>query len=82
MEKLLPGKYANDMVGVDQWRGGRVGSRLCVRQLEVEGLRSDLFAGTLDTFFIKYLFAKAASCRDFGVLVVDVSVAYYARSNR
>ena len=46
-------------------------SRLCVRQLKAEGIRSDLFAGTLDTFFIKYLLAKAPSCKEFGVLVVD-----------
>ena len=35
-----------------------------------------MFAGTQDTFFIKYLLAKAASCKDFGLLVVDVSVAF------
>ena len=39
-------------------------------------LRDDLFAGTPDTFFIKYLLAKAASCKDFGLLVVDISVAF------
>ena len=27
-------------------------------------------------FFIKYLLAKAASCKDFGILVVDISVAF------
>ena len=26
-------------------------------------------------FFIKYLFAKVASCKDFGLLVVDIRVA-------
>ena len=35
-----------------------------------------MFAGTPDTFFIKYLLAKAASCKDFGVLVIDISVAF------
>ena len=35
----------------------------------------NLFAGTPIMFFIKYLLAKAASCKDFGLLVVDVSVA-------
>ena len=40
-------------------------------QLKAEGLRDDLFAGTPNTFFIKYLLAKAASCKDFGVFVVD-----------
>ena len=57
-------------------------SRLCVRQFKAEGLRDDLFAGTPDTFFIKYLLAKAASCKDFGLLVVDISVAFmHARTD-
>ena len=47
--------YAYDMVWVDEWRGDRVRSRLCVRQFKAEGLRNDLFAGTRDTFSIKYL---------------------------
>ena len=51
-------------------------SRLCVSQSKAEGLRDDLFAGTVDTFFIKYLLAKAASCKDFGLLVVDISAAF------
>ena len=51
-------------------------SRLCVRQFKAEGLRDDLFAGTTDTFFTKHLLAKAASCNDFGLLVVDISVAF------
>ena len=42
------------MVWVDEWRGDRVRSRLCVRQFNAEGLRDDLFAGTPDTLFIKY----------------------------
>ena len=49
-------------------------SRLCVRQFKAEGLQDDWFAGTPDTFFIKYLLAKAASCKDFGILVIDISV--------
>ena len=57
-------------------------SRLCVRQFKAEGLRDDLFAGTPDTFFIKYLLARAASCKDFGVLVIDISVAFmHARTD-
>ena len=75
VEELPPGKHAYDMVWVDEWRGDRVRSRLCVRQFQTEELRDDLFAGTPDTFVIKYLLAKAASCKDFGVLVVDISVA-------
>ena len=46
--------YAYDMVWVDDWRGDRVRSRLCVRQFKAEGLRNDLFAGTRDTFSIKH----------------------------
>ena len=43
---------------------------------------TNLFAGTPDTFFIKYLFAKAASCKDFGILVIDISVAFmHARTD-
>ena len=30
VEDLPPGKYDNDMVWVDEWRGDRVRSRLCV----------------------------------------------------
>ena len=52
MDELPPRKNAYDMVGVDEWRGDRVSSRLCVRQFKAEGLRTDLFAGTPDTFFI------------------------------
>ena len=61
VEELPPGKYACDTVWVDEWRGDRVRSRLCVRQFKAEGLRDDLFAGTPDTFFIKYLLAKVAT---------------------
>ena len=76
VDELPPGKYAYDMVWVDEWRGDRVRSRLCVRQLKAEGFRHEyLFAGTLDMFLIKYLLAKAASCKEFGVLVVEISVA-------
>ena len=37
MEELPPRKYAHDMAKVDEWRGDRVRSRLCVRQFIVEG---------------------------------------------
>ena len=40
-----------------------------------EELRDDLFAGPPDTFFIKYLLAKAVSCKEIGLLVVNTSVA-------
>ena len=82
VEELPPGKHAKDMVWVDEWRGDQVRSRLCVRQFKAEGLRDDLFAGTPDTFFIKYLLAKAASCKDFGILVIDISFAFmHARTD-
>ena len=76
VDEFFPGKYANDMVWVDEWRGDRVRSRLCVRQFKAEGLWDDLFAGTPDTSFITYLLTKAASSKDFGLLVVDISVAF------
>ena len=63
VEELPPGKHACDMVGVDEWRGDRVRSRLCVRQFKAEGLKDDLFAGTPDTFFVKYLVAKLRVAR-------------------
>ena len=70
------------MVWVDEWRGDGVRSRLCVRQFKADGPRDDLFAGTPDTFFIKYLLARTASCKDFGLLVVDISVAFmHARTD-
>ena len=53
-----------------------------MRQFKAEGLRDDLFAGTPNTSFIKYLLAKAASCKDLGLLVVDISVAFkHARTD-
>ena len=82
VDKLPPGKHAYDMVWVDEWRGDPVRSRLCVRQFKAEGLIDDLFAGTPDTFFIQYLLAKAASCKNFGLLVFDISVAFmHARTD-
>ena len=82
VDDLPPRKHAYEMVWVDVWRGNRVRSRLCVRQFKAEGLRDNLFAGTPDTFFIKYLLEKAASCKDFGILVVDISAAFmHARTD-
>ena len=82
VDELPPGNHTYDMVWVDEWRGDRVRSRLCVRQFKTEGLRDDLFAGMPDTFFINYLLAEAASCKDFGVLVIDISVAFmHARTD-
>ena len=82
VDELPPRKHAHDMVWVDKWRGDRVRSRLCVRQFKAEGLRDDLFAGTPDTFLIKYLLAKTASCKDFGILFIDISVTFmHARTD-
>ena len=82
VDELPPGKHAYVMVWVDEWRGHRVRSRLCVRQLKAELLRDGLFAGTPDTLFIKYLLAQTASCKDFELLVVDISVAFmHARTD-
>ena len=61
--ELVEDLPAYDIVWVDEWRGDRVRSRLCVRQFKAEGLRDDLFAGTPDTFFIKYLLAKQRVAR-------------------
>ena len=82
VDELPPGKHAYDMVWVDEWRSGRVRSRLCVRQFKAEELRGDSFPGTPDTFSIKCLLAKVASCKDYGFLVVDISVAFmHARTD-
>ena len=82
VDELSPGKHAHDLIWVDEWRGGRVRSRLWVRQFKAEELRDDLFAGAPDTFFMQYLLANAASCKDFGLLVVDISVAFvHARTD-
>ena len=51
-------------------------SRLCVRQLKAEGLRDELFAERQTRSSSKYLLATAASCKDFGLPVVDISVAF------
>ena len=76
VDELPPRKHAYDMVWVDECRGDTVRSRLCVRQFKAEGLRGELFAGTPDRFFIKYLLAKAAICKDFLIVVIDISVAF------
>ena len=82
VEELPPRKHAYDSVWVDEWRGDRVRSRLCVRQFNAKRVTDDLFAGTPDTFFVKYVLAKSASCKDFGLLDVDISVAFmHARTD-
>ena len=77
LDELRPGKYAYDMVWVDEWRGDRVRSRFCVRQFKAEEIRDAFYAGTPDTFSSNICWPKkAASCKDFGLLVVDISVAF------
>ena len=63
MDELPPEKHAYDMVWVDEWRGDRVKSRLCVRQFEAEGLREDLFAVTPDTFSSSIFWPKLRVAR-------------------
>ena len=76
VDKLPPGKDANDVVWVDDWRGDRVMSRLCVRQFKAEELRDDLFAGTPDTFCHQVFVGQGCW------LVVDISVAFmHARTD-
>ena len=82
MDELPPKKHAYDMVWVDEWRGDRVRSRLCVRQFKAEGLRDDLFAGTPDTFLINYLLEKAASCKDLWNPCHRHFCCIHERSNR
>ena len=83
MEELPPGKHAYDMVWVDEWRGDRVRSPLCVRQFKAEGLQDDTFAGTPDTFFIKYFVGKRQRvATTLGIPVIDISVAFmHARTD-
>ena len=66
VEELPPRKHAYDMVWVDEWRGDRVRSRLCVRQFKAEGLRDDLFAGTPDTFFQRVFVGKNSELQGLG----------------
>ena len=82
VDELPPRKHAYDMVWVGEWRGDRVRSRLC---MSVQGRGNPgrlVCGGTPDTFFIKYLLAKAANFKDFGILVIDISVAFmHARTD-
>ena len=83
VEDFPPGKHAYDMVWVDEWRGDRVRSRLCVRQFKAEGLRDDLFAGTPDTFFIRvFVGKKQRVARTSESLSLTFSVAFmHARTD-
>ena len=78
VDELPPGKWAYDMVWVDEWRGDRVRSRLCVRQFKAEGLRKDLFAvvrGNTDTTRICWQTCEFSH-------QVDISVAFmHARTD-
>ena len=66
VEELRPGKHASDMVWVDEWRGDRVRSRLCVRQFK---------AGSGTT-------CLRDRQTHFGIFVIDFSVAFmHARTD-
>ena len=67
VDELPQRKHAYDMVWVDEWRGDRVRSRLCVRQFKAEGLRDDLFAGMPDAIFIKYLCGQSCELQRFRI---------------
>ena len=71
------GKHACDMVWVDEWRGDFVCVSSRPRGSEMTWLRE-----RQDTFSIKYLLVKTTRCQDFGLLVVDISVAFmHARTD-
>ena len=67
VDELPPRKHAYDMVWVDEWRGDRVRSRLCVRQFKAEGLRDDLFAGAPDTFFHQVFVGQSCELQGFRI---------------
>ena len=77
---MPPGKHSYDMVRVDEWRGDRVRSLTTLRG----SVRSEMIylRERQTLFLIKYLLAQAASCKDFGFLVVNISVAFmHARTD-
>ena len=61
-------KHTYGLVGVDEWRGDRVRSRLCARQLKAEGLKDDLVAERQTHF-------------SSSILVVDIRVAFMHARN-
>ena len=83
VEELPAGKYAYDMVWVDEWRGNRIRSRLCVRQFRAEGLRDDLFAGGNTRHVLHQVFVcKSCELQGFRNPCHCHQCCIYARSNR
>ena len=69
-------------LGFDEWRGDRVRSRLYVRQFKAEGSEMICLRERQTRFSIKYLLAKVAICKNFGLFVVDISAAFmHARTD-
>ena len=63
VEELPPGKHANDIIWVDEWRGDRVRSRLCVRQFKAEkaeGLLRRLVCGNTRHVFHQLFVGKSS----------------------
>ena len=49
--------------------------RLCVRQFQAEQRRDDIFAGTPETLFMRYLKQQGRVGHGLGVYILDMSVA-------
>ena len=49
VHELPRGHKAVDMVWIDEWRGDKVRSKVCVQQFTAEQSRDDKFAGTPET---------------------------------
>ena len=64
---------AHDIVPVDEWRGDKVRSRLCVGQLKAEQQRDDMSAGTPEAFIKIYSIIREVL---EGFLILDTSVAF------
>ena len=82
VDELLPRRYAYDMVWVDEWRGDRVRSRLCVRQFKAEKLRDDLFAGERQTRFSSSICWPKLRLQAFRIACCRHQCCIDARSNR
>ena len=55
---------------------------LCVRQFTTEQPRDDIFAGTPETFSMRYLISRQASKKLWRILILDIRVAFmHARTD-
>ena len=66
MDELPPQKHAYDMVWVDEWRGDRVRSRLCVRQFKAEGSEKICLRGR-QTRFHQLFFGQSCELQGFWI---------------